>query len=109
MPLLKRAATRAAGEKAVDAHFCCDIGYRRVARCFTRASYSASHSSAASDEDASAWLVCSISAESRRASSAIAGSGAGSLDLKSAGTLELLIRCESGSRHLAEYCSPKNS
>src|SRR6266446_9959399 len=93
----------------VEAHFCGDMHYRNVAMCFTRASNSASNSSAAADECEPGWQVCSISDESRRASSAIAGSVAGSSDLKSGGTLELLIRCESGSRHLAEYGSPKKS
>src|SRR3954471_18337539 len=76
---------------------------------FTRALNSASNSSAAADECPVGWEVCSISAESRRASSAIVGSVAESSDLKSGGTLELLIRSESGSRHLGEYGSPKKS
>src|SRR5438876_12148378 len=92
----------------VEAHFCGDMHYPNVA-CFTRAPNSASNSSAAAGECAVGWEVCSISAESRRASSTIKGSVAGSSDLKSGGTLELLIRSESASRHLAEYGSPKKS
>src|SRR4249920_2326650 len=108
MPLLKHAARRASQWKAVEAHFCSDVRCQNVA-CFTRASKSASNSSAAAGECSVGWEVCSISAESRRASSTIAGSVVGSSDLKSGGTLELLIRCESGSRHLAEYGSPTKS
>src|SRR5215831_11494469 len=85
------------------------MAYRNVAMCSTRASNSASKSSAVSDDGALHWQVRSVSEESRRACSAIAGSVAGSLHSKSGGTLELLIRCESGSRHLAEYDSSKNA
>src|SRR5690349_8716176 len=94
---LERAA-RCAGERNNGG----DLHHRHVAMYFTRAPNSASNSSATAGECLEGWEVCSISAESRRASSTIAGSIAGSSDLKSGGTLELLIRCERGSRHLAE-------
>src|SRR5262245_27000835 len=93
----------------VEARFAGDIHYRSAAKYFTRASNSTSNSSAAVDECEAGCPVCSILVESPRASSTIAGSVAGSSDLKSGSTLELLIRCESGSRHLEEYGSPKNS
>src|SRR6478735_1452681 len=90
-------------------YLCGDVRYRNVAMCFTRALKSASNSATATRESPVACGVSSMLAESLRAFSTIVGSVAGSSDLKSGGTLELLIRSESGSMHLTEYGSPKKS
>src|SRR6266513_4187962 len=81
----------------------------RVAIYWTRLANAASISAAAAAEASAGCALCCKSRLNLSASSIITGSVAGSWDVKSAGTLELLIRCDSGSRHLAVYGSPTKS
>src|SRR6476620_1086421 len=81
----------------------------RAAIYWTRSSNAASISDIEAAEGSTGCEPCCKSRLNVIASSTIAGSVAGSSDLKPGGTLELLIRSESGSRHLAEYGSPKKS
>src|SRR5207248_3912034 len=75
----------------------------------TRSLNAASISSAASREGRSACGVSLTLTQRRVAFSITDGSVAGSSALKSAGTLELLMRSASGSRHLALYGSSRRS
>src|SRR5262245_43553316 len=80
-----------------------------VAMCLTRASNAACISLATAHEAWAGWGMFSSSVQSCVAFLTTAGSVEGSSDLKPGGTLELLMRFASGSRHLAVYDSPRKS